>query len=242
MKPIIGVTSDFHPQDKGEATYFLRARYVDAIRNLGGIPVILPPTEDTAFQSELLNRLNGLLITGSGPDLDPRLYGQRKKAKFKIMSPRRARFELSLVRRAVEEDRPVLGICGGLQVLNVALGGSLIQDIATQVPRALPHQQETSPTRLWHPVEIMPATKLYDILSRRTIRVNSSHHQAAQHVAKALVINAVASDGVIEGLESPRSRFVIGVQWHPEFLYPDHPESRKLFRAFLNAARTLQNT
>jgi putative glutamine amidotransferase len=236
MKPVIGVTSDFHPPGKGEATYFLRARYVDAIRDLGGIPVILPPTEEVQHPTELLNRVDGLLITGSGPDLDPRLYGQRKTAKFPIMSPQRARFEISLIRRALEEDHPVLGICGGLQVLNVALGGSLIQDIAAQVPGALLHQQETSPTRFWHPVEIKTGTKLHDILGRRTLRVNSSHHQAAQHVARDLVVNAVASDGVIEGLESPRSRFVIAVQWHPEFLYLKHPESRRLFRAFLKQA------
>src|SRR3990172_2693581 len=236
MKPIIGITSDFQSGEKGEATYFLRARYVRAIRDMGGIPFILPITEDPAFQDELLDRLDGVLITGSGPDLDPRLYGERKRAKFKIMSPERARFEITLARRAIREDRPVLGICGGLQLLNVALGGSLTQDIATQIEGALPHQQETEATRPWHRVKISPGTKLYRILGRKAIRVNSSHHQAPQRVAKGLIINAVASDGIIEGLEDPESRFVLGVQWHPEFLYRKDEASRRLFRSFLNEA------
>ncbi|HLB94941.1 MAG TPA: gamma-glutamyl-gamma-aminobutyrate hydrolase family protein [Nitrospiria bacterium] len=236
MKPIIGITSDFQSGKKGEATYFLRARYVRAIRDMGGIPFILPITEDPAFQAELLDRLDGVLITGSGPDLDPRLYGEKKRAKFKIMSPERARFEIALARRAIREDRPVLGICGGLQLLNVALGGSLIQDIATQIEGALSHQQETEATRPWHRVKISPGTKLYQILGRKAIRVNSSHHQAPQRVAKGLIINAVASDGIIEGLEDPESRFVLGVQWHPEFLYRKDEASRRLFRSFLNEA------
>lgn len=236
MKPIIGITSDFHSGKKGEATYFLRARYVQAIRDMGGMPFILPITEDPAFQAELLDRINGVLITGSGPDLDPRLYGEKKRAKLKIMSPERARFEIALARRAIHEEHPVLGICGGLQLINVALGGSLIQDIATQIQGALPHQQETQATRPWHRVKISRGTKLHQILGRETIRVNSSHHQAPRCVAQGLIINAVASDGVIEGLEDPESRFVMGVQWHPEFLYGRDKASQQLFRAFLKAA------
>ena len=242
MRPIIGITSDFHPgnhqgfSSRGEPTYFLRARYVDAVSDLGGIPFILPITDDPKLQAELLRRTDGLLITGSGPDLDPRLYGERPTARFKIMSKQRSAFELGLAKQALKLDRPILGICGGLQLLNVAMGGSLIQDIATQMPGALTHRQETAATQVSHRVKITRGTHLYKILRTGMLKVNSSHHQAPKKLAPGWVVNAVASDGIIEGLESPRHRFAIGVQWHPESLYQKDPASRRLFKAFLKEA------
>jgi putative glutamine amidotransferase len=242
MRPIIGITPDFHSGNtkgfisKGEPTYFLRARYIEAIKDLGGIPFVLPITEDPKLQAELLRRIDGLLITGSGPDLDPRLYGEHRKARFKIMSRQRSAFELGLAKKAMKLDRPILGICGGLQLLNVAMGGSLIQDIATQMQGSLVHQQETVATRASHRVKITRGTQLHRILGADLLKVNSSHHQAPKTVARGWIVNAVATDGIIEGLESPRHRFAIGVQWHPEFLYPKDEASRRLFRALLRAA------
>lgn len=242
MRPIIGITPDYSDgnrkdsRSRGEPTYFLRARYVEAIKDLGGIPFVLPITEDPKLRSDLLRRIDGLLITGSGPDLDPRLYGERRTSRFKIMDGERAAFELGLARQALRQNRPVLGICGGLQLLNVALGGSLVQDIAHEIGGAVNHRQETAATRPWHRVAIVPKTALRRILGRDGLKVNSSHHQAPKRVAPGLVVNAVAGDGVIEGLESPRHRFVIGVQWHPEFLYRRDEGSRRLFRAFLKEA------
>jgi len=240
MRPIIGITPDFNSgnlkgfSSRGEPTYFLRARYVDAIRDMGGIPFILPITGDPKLRSDLLGRIQGLLITGSGPDLDPRLYGEAQTARFKIMSRERADFELGLARQALRRDRPVLGICGGLQLLNVALGGTLVQDIAHQVRGALKHQQETAATRLSHRIAVLPNTVLRRILGRDALKVNSSHHQAPKRVAPGMIVNAVAPDGIIEGLESTRHRFVIGVQWHPEFLYGRDEASRRLLIAFLH--------
>ncbi len=242
MRPIIGITPDFHSgstngfSSQGEPTYFLRARYIDAIKDLGGIPFALPITDDPKLRGELLRRIDGLLITGSGPDLDPRLYGERQTARFKIMSKERSSFELGLAKQALKLDRPILGICGGLQLLNVAMGGSLIQDIATQKRGALIHQQETPATRYSHRVEITRGTLLHKILRADRLKVNSSHHQASKKIARGWVVNAVATDGIIEGLESPRHRFVVGVQWHPEFLYRKDEASRRLFRAFLKEA------
>ena len=242
MRPIIGITPDFHPgntkgfSSQGEPTYFLRARYVEAIKDLGGIPFVLPIAEDPKLRAELLRRIDGLLITGSGPDLDPRLYGERPTARFKIMSKERSAFELGLAKQALKLDRPVLGICGGLQLLNVAMGGSLIQDIATQMRGALTHQQETAATRTSHRVKITRGTHLHKILRADVLKVNSSHHQAPKKIAPGFVMNAVSADGIIEGLESPQHRFVIGVQWHPEFLYPKDEASRRLFKSFLRAA------
>ncbi len=243
MKPIIGVTPDFAEGERQvlgsrEPTYFLRARYVRAIEDLGGVPVILPLATDPVVRRRLLEGLDGLLLTGSGPDLPPALYGERRRFAFPVMSRERYEFELAMARLAVKAGLPTLGICGGMQALNVALGGSLVQDIAGQMPAALPHKPARPATRLSHEVRVMPESLLRRILGRRRLRVNSSHHQSVKRVAPLLVASAVAPDGVIEAIESPRHVFLLGVQWHPECLYARHEVQRRLFRAFLKAARS----
>ncbi len=242
MKPLIGVTPDFNAGDRKEwggpeATFFLRARYIRAIEDLGGVPVILPLAEDRADRRRLLEKVDGLLLTGSGPDLAPSLYGERPRYKFRVMSRRRADFELDVARMAAASKLPVLGICGGMQAMNVAFGGSLIQDIAAQVGEPLLHRQKASATELSHTVDVASGSLLRRILGQARIRVNSSHHQSVKRVAPSLVASAVASDGVIEAIESPRHRFLLGVQWHPEFLYDRYAFHRKLFQALLKAAR-----
>jgi len=240
-KPLIGVTPDFNAGDRKEwggreATFFLRARYIRAIEDLGGVPVILPLAEDRADRRRLLRDLDGLLLTGSGPDLAPALYGERQRYRFRVMSRRRADFELDAARMAAASGLPLFGICGGMQAINVAFGGSLIQDIASQAESPLPHQQRASATELSHAVAIAPGSLLRRIVGRARIRVNSAHHQSVKRVAPTLVVSAVASDGIIEAIESPRHRFLLGVQWHPEFLYDRSVFHRKLFLAFLRAA------
>ena len=242
MKPLIGVTPDFNAGDRKEwggkePTYFLRARYIRAIEDLGGVPVILPLAEDHADRQRLLKDLDGLLLTGSGPDLAPSLYGERQRYTFRVMSRRRADFELDVARMAATVKLPMLGICGGMQTINVAFGGSLIQDIASQVDSPLPHRQQAPATELSHTVEVAPRSLLRRILGQARIRVNSSHHQSVKRVAPPLVASAVSSDGVIEAIESPKLKFLLGVQWHPEFLYDRYAFHRKLFQAFLKAAR-----
>lgn len=241
-KPIIGVTPDFNAGDRKEwggkePTYFLRARYIRAIEDLGGVPVILPLAEDHADRRRLLKGLDGLLLTGSGPDLAPSLYGERQRYPFQVMSRRRADFELDVARIAAAARLPLLGICGGMQAINVAFGGSLIQDIAEQVDSPLQHRQQAPATELSHPVAVTPKSLLRRILGQACIRVNSSHHQSVNRVAPSLVASAVASDGVIEAIESPKHRFLLGVQWHPEFLYDRYAFHRKLFQALLSAAK-----
>jgi putative glutamine amidotransferase len=242
MKPIIGVTPDFNAGDREdmggrEPTYFLRARYVNAIESVGGVPLILPLADESALRRQLFKGLNGLLLTGSGPDLPPSLYGERQRHPFKIMSRRRYAFELEMIQLAVAADLPVLGICGGMQALNVGLGGTLIQDIPAQIVEPLPHRAKGPATKHAHPIRILAKSLLSRITGRLSIRVNSSHHQSVKTTAPGLVASALAPDGVIEAVESPRQRFLLGVQWHPEFLYERDVVQRKLFAAFIRAAR-----
>ncbi|MCP9469979.1 MAG: gamma-glutamyl-gamma-aminobutyrate hydrolase family protein [Nitrospira sp.] len=242
MKPVIGVTPDFNAGDRKdmggrEPTYFLRARYIRAIEELGGIPLILPLVAGPNARRRLLDGVDGLLITGSGPDLPPRLYGERQLYPFPLVSKRRADFELELVHQARARDLPILGICGGMQTINVACGGSLFQDIPSQVDRALNHRQKTKATRVSHPVVVAPKSLLRSIVGRSTLLVNSSHHQSVKRVAPALIASATAPDGIVEAIESPTLRFFLAVQWHPEFLFDRHAAHKKLFAALLRAAR-----
>jgi putative glutamine amidotransferase len=242
MKPLIGVTPDFNAGDRKEwggrePTYFLRARYVRAIEDLGGIPIVLPLVVELAARRRLLSHIDGLLLTGSGPDLAPELYGERQRYRFRVMSQRRATFELEMAQLARTADLPVLGICGGMQALNVAFGGSLYQDIDSQRPRPLRHRQSAPATELSHAVKIAPSSLLRRIVKTERLHVNSSHHQSVKEVAPSLTISALAPDGVIEAIESPSQRFLLGIQWHPEFLFDRHQRHRLLFEAFLEAAR-----
>jgi len=242
MKPVIGITPDFNAGDRKEwggrePTYFLRARYVRAIEELGGIPLILPLNADAAGRRRLLDGIDGLLLTGSGPDLPPRLYGERQRYKFPLVSERRANFELDLVHHAQKRDLPLLGICGGMQTLNVACGGSLFQDLPSQVPDVLSHRQTAKAIHVSHAVTVQPGTLLRTIIKKASMLVNSSHHQSVKTVAPTLIASAIAPDGVIEAVESPRHRFLLGIQWHPEFLFERHLLHRRLFQALLRAAR-----
>ena len=241
MKPVIGVTPDFNAGDRKEwggkePTYFLRARYVRAIEELGGVPVILPLVADRSARRRLLTSIDGLLLTGSGPDLDPTLYGESQRYRFPLVAERRSSFEVNLVRLAIRNQIPTLAICGGMQTMNVACGGTLYQDLPAQVNDVLEHRQQTPAVQLSHSITITPGSLLDRIVKRTRMKVNSSHHQSVKTVGRTLLASATAPDGIVEAIEHPRLPFFLGLQWHPEFLFERHLLHRRLFQTFLRAA------
>ncbi|MBI1820825.1 MAG: gamma-glutamyl-gamma-aminobutyrate hydrolase family protein [Nitrospirae bacterium] len=244
-RPVIGITPDFNGNRNEfggkEPTYFLRTRYADAIWDLGGIPVLLPFSEKKKATELIFSKIDGLLLTGSGPDLPPSLYGEKQKFRFPLIQPLRFQFEMGLCRLALKHHKPLLGICGGAQVFNVALKGSLIQDIPSQIQTSLVHRQKKPAVKKTHQVNISRDSLLFRILGQTLITVNSSHHQAIKKPGRSLKINALSPDGIVEGIEHVSHPFAIGVQWHPEWLYKTDISSKKIFTAFIQAAKASKN-
>ena len=233
-QPVIGLTLDHEPAGGWSKFpwYAIRENYCNAVRHAGGLPVLLPHEPDAA---ELyLDRVDGLIVTGGGFDVDPALFGATSRHPTVTTKDRRTAFELSATRGALARGMPVLGICGGQQLLNVALGGTLIQHIPDEVAGALPHRQPNPRNEPGHEVRIVAGTLLYRIAGAGRLAVNSAHHQAVRDAGPGVVIDAVAEDGVIEGIEDPRRHFCLGVQWHPEFEINE--ADRHIFRAFVAAA------
>jgi len=234
-RPVIGLTLDAEPPGGYSAYpwYALRENYCGAIEAAGGLAMLLP--HEPARAGDYLDRLDGVVVTGGAFDIDPTLFGATERHPSVTTKDRRTAFELALTRGALERDLPVLGICGGQQLLNVALGGSLIQHIPDEVTGALVHEQKIPRDQTSHPVSVVAGTRLHAIVGTTEIAVNSTHHQAVKAVGGSLVVDAVAPDGVIEGIEDPRRRFCIGVQWHPE--YRITAADGALFAAFIAACR-----
>ncbi|HLO75520.1 MAG TPA: gamma-glutamyl-gamma-aminobutyrate hydrolase family protein [Magnetospirillum sp.] len=233
--PVIGITLD--SEEPGGYSpfpwYALRQNYCDAVAAAGGLPLTLPHQPELA--EAYLDRIDGLVITGGAFDVDPALFGAAERHATVKLKDRRTRFELALVRGALNRDLPILGICGGQQLLNVALGGTLIQHIPDAIPDSLAHEQPNPRSQPGHDVDLVAGTRLAAIAGGLRIAVNSAHHQAVGTVAPGCVVNAVAPDGVVEGIEDPRRSFCIGVQWHPE--YSIGPADAALFHAFIEACR-----
>ncbi|HSU05590.1 MAG TPA: gamma-glutamyl-gamma-aminobutyrate hydrolase family protein, partial [Acetobacteraceae bacterium] len=219
--PVIGVTLDSE-QPGGYSKYpwyALRQNYAEAIAAAGGLPIALPHHPPLA--AAYLDRIDALVVTGGAFDVDPTLYGDAARHATVTLKELRTEAELALTQGAIARGLPVLGICGGQQLLAVALGGTLIQHIPDEVANALPHEQPNPRTEPGHTVRVTRGTKLHRIAGADELPVNSAHHQAVKEVAPGLVVDAVAEDGVIEGIEDPRRAFCIGVQWHPEYAISD---------------------
>lgn len=239
--PVIGITLDFEKEGSFSKLphYAIRENYCSAVSDLGAVP--LPLVHEEALVGTYADMIDGLIVIGGAFDVDPSLYGAASMHKTVKLKERRTRFEWGITQAALERKMPVLGICGGQQLLNVVLGGTLIQHIPDSVEGALEHEQPNPRHEPGHVVTVKGGTLLYDIVGESTMNVNTAHHQAVEQAAPGSIINATAPDGVIEGIELPREKhpFCLGVQWHPEY----HVDSgdKKIFQAFVAACHHAQS-
>ena len=232
-RPVIGVTLDSE-QPGGYSKYpwyAMRQNYADAIVAAGGLPIGLP--HEAALAADYLDRIDALVVSGGAFDVDPALYGVGDRHATVTLKEGRTAAELALTQGALDRNLPVLGICGGQQLLAVALGGTLIQHIPDSIADALEHEQTNPRHEPGHAVAVTPGTLLHRIVGATEMRVNSAHHQAVREPGPHAVVNAVAPDSVIEGVEDSRYRFCLGVQWHPEFFID--PGDRRIFDALVAA-------
>lgn len=241
MIPVIGVTSDVETvkdaRGSQERRYFIKTALTDAVNKAGGEPLIIPFCGSRKQAGKIIGRVDGLIVSGGNFDIHPSHYGEKRRRGLGTMERGRTVSEMLLVEAAIAFGKPVLGICGGQQLLNVFFGGTLYQDLRTERPGSLRHEQTEKVHKTSHVVRISKGSVLHKILGAATrLSVNSTHHQAIKEVGKGLVCSAVAEDGVVEAVESTNGgKYVVGVQWHPEFL-TGRKAHLAIFRSVVKAA------
>jgi len=217
-RPVIGITLD--SEEAGGYSkfpwYALRQNYASSVVAAGGLPMVLP--HEAELVDLYLERIDGLIVTGGAFDVDPLLYGSDDRHPSVSLKQKRTAFEWAILQGALRRDVPVLGICGGMQLLNVVLGGTLLQHIPDSVPNCLAHEQPNPRDQAGHEVSVVAESLLDRLVGRRTMSVNSAHHQAADRIGEGVLVSGRAPDGVVEAIEHGGYRFCLGVEWHPEFL------------------------
>ena len=236
-RPVIGVVPLYDIQ---RDSLWMIPGYLDGIAAAGGIPVVLPLTEDEQALGQLANDVDGFLMTG-GQDVSPALYGEERLDSCGETLPVRDGMESRLFQLCLERDVPVLGICRGIQLMNVLLGGTLYQDLPSQRPTQTEHHMSPPYDRPVHQVEICKGTPLFDLIQTERMDVNSYHHQAVRDKAPALQTMAVSEDGLIEAVCLPERPFVWAVQWHPELSWRTDEKSRRIFEAFVGRCASERN-
>jgi len=250
-RPIIGVPTQNLQSIGGvspdiPASWVMSHRYVHALTSVGAIPWLIPLLgEDIATLRGLYDELDGVFLPG-GADIDPESYSAERHPSCDRSDPPRDRVELMLVGWAIEDRKPVLGVCRGLQIINLAAGGTLLQDLKDQLPGAIKHdyfpfRDGYARDHIAHSVRIVEGTRLHRVAGLTEFPVNSMHHQGIERLGDGLVASAFAPDGVIEGIERVDDQFLVGVQWHPEVLIDTDPRMRRLFEEFLAAAREFRD-
>ena len=237
MKPVIGVMPLV---DEEKDSIWMLPGYMDGISTAGGIPVMFPLTSDSKDISELLDKVDGILLTG-GHDVAPALYGEKTICSSVIPCGQRDSLEQEVLKQALERDIPILGICRGIQFLNAYLGGTLYQDLLTQHSSDVEHHQKPPYDVPVHRVDIIKESSLYALLKVSSLLVNSYHHQAIKDLAYGLRAMAVSEDGLVEAVEIPEKSFVWAVQWHPEFSYKVDSSSVAIFNEFIKHCMDYQN-
>jgi putative glutamine amidotransferase len=227
--PVIGITTETNEQNE----YVLPVEYIAAVRRAGGIPLLLPSGEPQI--EELLKLLDGLILSGGG-DIDPTHYGSDGHPAIYLVDGPRDTMELVLAQAAAQRDLPTLGVCRGAQLINVALGGTLVEHLPDELDNTIAHRQEPRGA-VPHPVMIAPGSHLARVLGEHAVVGASWHHQAIRTVAPGLVVTARAADGTIEAVELPGHRWLLAVQWHPEMTAAEDPVQQRLFEALVAAAR-----
>lgn len=230
-RPLIALSAQYRHDEPHHVR--MTYKYMDAVMAAGGAPVCMPVIEDESVIDSLVESIDGLIITG-GVDVDPRMYGELALTTCGMTTPNHDRMMISMVNKMIAANKPVLGICRGLQVLNVALGGTLYQDIQTQCPGVHQHFQQTFRDELTHTVLAQEGSLLHRFFGKAEMGVNSLHHQVIKDLASDLVATAHSkTDGLIEAAEHKTARCVFGVQWHPEELWQVHPEHKAIFEHFI---------
>lgn len=236
MTPLIGITASVYKSPANGLEYNIAYKAcIEAIADAGGLPVIIPLDVNDEVLRGIYERLDGVLLPGGG-DIRPSIYGQDAHPTTYNIIDSRDHVELQVAKWAYEADTPLFGICRGHQVMNVAFGGTLVQDIPTQIGAEINHDNSVPRSAHAHTVRIDPNSHLAQILGGTQFSVNSLHHQSVEQIAPGARLTALAPDEVVEGLEMPDKTFVLSVQWHPEDLYRDDPAMQRLFRAFVDAA------
>ncbi|MCD8035924.1 MAG: gamma-glutamyl-gamma-aminobutyrate hydrolase family protein [Clostridiales bacterium] len=231
-KPMIGVMPLY---DETKESIWMLPGYMDGIYEAGGIPVILPFGINAEDLAKIDETIDGYLFTG-GHDINPKLYSEENRS-CGVTLENRDSLEKLVFEKAYAEDKPILGICRGLQIINVFLGGTLYQDLPTERPTNIHHVMTKPYDGTAHYVDIVKGSKLHDLLGRDTLGVNSLHHQAVKELAPKLAVMAASEDELIEAFEEPAKRYLWAVQWHPEFSYKTDESSRKIFKSFVEACK-----
>ncbi len=238
--PLIGITGSRNgPADPlRRFTCSLSEPYIAAVQAAGGLPLVIPPILDEDQLHDLFARIDGLLLSGGG-DIDPAIFGQSRHPATHHISPERDRTDLALARWALAKDKPALAICRGIQVMNVAAGGTLVQDIPDQISEAVSHsfRDDVPRDHIAHTVQVDSGTSLAGLVGASQVSTNSWHHQSCQAPGRDIVYTAWAPDGVVEAAEAAGRRFAIFVQWHPEEMFGSRPDMLALFRGLVEASR-----